>query len=264
MLVKSGILLYNYYVVLVRPEVDMMKYEKIYAPTVTEIFESRIQQSILSGELQAGERLPAERILAEEMGISKSAVHLGMSNLAKSGFIRIDPRQGAYVANWEESGDLNTLTALLKTNVLKLDPQDIRSLILMREALESEAMKKFVLNCTTADILQLRTLAHELRNSVHMNPPMNTVDQAELAFRFSHFIFLHSGNMFSTLVLNSFKPFTLRLWEEWIRSIGANAASDYLEQTALALKNRDALKAIAIVHKYNEDLLVRLENSEKV
>ena len=199
--------------------------------------------------------------MAEEMGISKSAVHLGVSNLAKSGFIRVDPRRGAYVANWEESGDLNTLTALLKTNVLKLDPQDIRSLILMREALESEAMKKFVLKCSTSDILHLRTLALDLRNSVHIIPPMKSEEQAELAFRFSHYIFLHSGNMFSTLILNSFKPFTLRLWEEWIRSIGADTASGYLEQTALALKSRDANKAIAIVHQYNEDLLAQLELS---
>ena len=67
--------------------------------------------------------------------------------------------------------------------------------------------------------------------------------------------------MFSTLILNSFKPFTLRLWEEWIRSIGADTASGYLEQTALALKSRDADKAIAIVHQYNEDLLAQLELS---
>ncbi len=44
-----------------------MKYEIIIAPTVTEIFESRMQHSILSGELQVGERLPSERMLAEEM-----------------------------------------------------------------------------------------------------------------------------------------------------------------------------------------------------
>lgn len=235
-----------------------MKYEKIIAPTVTEIFESRMQHSILSGELQVGERLPSERMLAEEMGISKSAVHLGISNLARSGFIRIDPRQGAYVANWEESGNLETLTTLLKTNVLKLDPQDIRSLILMREALESEAMKIFARKHTLNDILRLRSLALDLRNGAEMKPPMKMEDQAELAFRFSHYIFLHSGNMFSTLVLNSFKPFTLRLWEEWIRSIGAGAAADYLEQTALALKDGNAAKAISIVHGYNEDLLAKL------
>jgi hypothetical protein len=36
--------------------VNIVKFEKIYAPTVAEIFESRMQHSILSGELQIGER----------------------------------------------------------------------------------------------------------------------------------------------------------------------------------------------------------------
>ena len=57
--------------VLVRPEADVMKFEKIYAPTVSEVFESRMQHSILSGELQVGERLPTERVLANEELLSR-------------------------------------------------------------------------------------------------------------------------------------------------------------------------------------------------
>ena len=48
-----------------------MKFEKIYAPTVSEVFESRMQHSILSGELQVGERLPTERVLANEELLSR-------------------------------------------------------------------------------------------------------------------------------------------------------------------------------------------------
>ena len=57
--------------VLVRPEADVMKFEIIYAPTVSEVFESRMQHSILSGELQVGERLPTESILANEELLSR-------------------------------------------------------------------------------------------------------------------------------------------------------------------------------------------------
>ena len=48
-----------------------MKFEKIYAPTVSEVFESRMQHPILSGELQVGERLPTERVLANEELLSR-------------------------------------------------------------------------------------------------------------------------------------------------------------------------------------------------
>ena len=106
-----------------------MQYEKLVAPTITELFESKIQKAILSGELAIGEKLPPERELAEKMGISKSAVHLGLKNLERAGFIRIEPRQAVYVANWEEAGGLETLTALLRSNVLKLEPENIKSLV---------------------------------------------------------------------------------------------------------------------------------------
>ena len=48
-----------------------MKFEKIYAPTVSEVFELRMQHSILSGELQVGKRLPTERVLANEELLSR-------------------------------------------------------------------------------------------------------------------------------------------------------------------------------------------------
>ena len=49
-----------------------------------------------------------------------------------------------------------------------------------------------------------------------------------------------------------------------IALVGYGKMGHMLEQTALALKNRDANKAIAIVHQYNEELLARLEMSEKL
>ena len=40
--------------------------------------------------------------------------------------------------------------------------------------------------------------------------------------------------------------------------LGPDSAADYLEQTALALKEGNASKAIGIVHRYNEELLTGL------
>ena len=87
---------------------------------------------------------------------------------------------------------------------------------------------------------------------------MSVSSMAELAFMFSHYIFLHSGNMFSSLILNSFKPFTLGLWEQWILSIGPDAAADYLDRTAIELRDGNAEAAIGIVHQYNSDLLEKM------
>lgn len=51
-----------------------MKFQKIVAPTITELFERQMQGVILSGQVTPGEKLPTEAELAESMNISKSAV----------------------------------------------------------------------------------------------------------------------------------------------------------------------------------------------
>ena len=51
-----------------------MNFQKIVAPTITELFERQMQGVILSGQVTPGEKLPTEAELAESMNISKSAV----------------------------------------------------------------------------------------------------------------------------------------------------------------------------------------------
>ena len=57
-----------------------MRFQTIVAPTITELFERQIQGMILSGQVEPGEKLPTEAELAENMHISKSAVHAGIKN----------------------------------------------------------------------------------------------------------------------------------------------------------------------------------------
>ena len=82
-----------------------MKFQKIVAPTITELFERQMQGVILSGQVTPGEKLPTEAELAESMNISKSAVHAGIKNLERMGFVRIVPRHGIYVCDWAEFGN---------------------------------------------------------------------------------------------------------------------------------------------------------------
>ena len=71
-----------------------MRFQTIVAPTITELFERQIQGMILSGQVEPGEKLPTEAELAENMHISKSAVHAGIKNLERMGFLRVSPRRG--------------------------------------------------------------------------------------------------------------------------------------------------------------------------
>ena len=45
-----------------------MKYKKLVAPSLKEMFIDQMESLILSGELTVGEKLPPERELADSMG----------------------------------------------------------------------------------------------------------------------------------------------------------------------------------------------------
>lgn len=238
-----------------------MKYERIIAPTVTEIFESRMQAAILSGELKIGEKIPTERELGEKLGISRSSVHLGIKNLERSGFLEIQPRQGVYVANWPENGGLETLTALLRSNVLKLDAGDIESLVKIREMLEADAIRVLAAGHCQENIDALRALAAGIRAGADPQSGLSSTELAEYAFKYTHYICFHAGNMFSSLIFNSFKSFVLSLWAEWIRQVGPEAAAAYLDAATDCIAAGDGDGAVRIIYEYNLDFLARVRET---
>ena len=71
-----------------------MKFESLKRPTIKEVFINKMESMILSGELPVGEKLPSERAMAEEMNISKTAVHDGLKDLERFGFCQIGPQAG--------------------------------------------------------------------------------------------------------------------------------------------------------------------------
>ena len=121
-----------------------MKFQTIVAPTITELFERQLQDIILSGQVAPGEKLPSEAELADTMHISKSAVHAGIKNLERMGFVRISPRHAVYIADYTECGNEDTLIALLKYYNGTLDQHTIHSLLEARDVLEGLATRKFI------------------------------------------------------------------------------------------------------------------------
>src|SRR5258708_32511870 len=59
----------------------------------------RIQEQIAQGTLQPGDRLPASRDLAEELGISRISVVNAYAQLQESGALSAHPGRGAFVAS---------------------------------------------------------------------------------------------------------------------------------------------------------------------
>lgn len=99
---------------------------------LTSLAHESIKRYILDGRLDEGARL-TEEFLSTSMGISKSPIREALNRLEAEGFIRIEPRRGAYLQDYskQDIGDLYDLRNALETHVVRtaqLSPELIAGL----------------------------------------------------------------------------------------------------------------------------------------
>ena len=203
----------------------------IEVPTLQELFVEKIEDQILSGKLKVGDSLPSERQLQEETHISKSVVHAGLVELEEMGFVEIIPRKGTVVANYAETGTVDTLNTLIRKNGGNMTAKQTRSFLEARIALEGSAIKLLAEKATDEDIEILRSKLEAAKKIAAENPD-DTDTLAAALYDYHRTICVRSGNEFFPLLLNEFKPIIMGFWEKSIRTFGAEAnvhlASRYL------------------------------------
>lgn len=221
-----------------------MDYGIIVAPTMKELFVNRIEDMILSGKLSAGDKLPTERELAEETRVSKSVVHTGLVELAKMGFVLIMPRKGVIVANYAETGTLETLTSLLRHNGGKLTRHQVESLFETRLAIEGAALRKLASSHTKEDIRVLNAVIDDAAALTLLPQRADYEKMAEAVFRFHHAVCLRSGNLMFPLILNAFKSITLVFWETYLKMASMDKYLDKLKRYVSFIESGDGDGAV--------------------
>lgn len=206
-----------------------MEYTEIVAPTVKELFIRRIEDSILSGELSVGERLPSERELAEQMRISKTAVHSGIAEMARKGFLEVVPRKGVFVGDFANKGSLEALVSIMQHNGGQLDRRNVRSMLEMRYAIERVCLVRILEQRDPAVLERLEQIvcmAEQEAGAI----PVRCSRLAELYHTFHHLICAASGNTIAPLILNAFHAPGVRLWANSVRALGPEASVQRLRR----------------------------------
>ena len=236
-----------------------MKFQAIVAPTISELFERQIQSMILSGQVSPGDKLPTEAELADALNISKSAVHAGVKNLERMGFLRVMPRHGIYVEDYTQSGNVDTLIALLKFHGGRLDKNTMMSLLEAREALEGLAMRKFIARRSDEDIREPEAIIARLREAGHRQPRPDTGELAELACSFHRYICARSGNNVVPMIVNGFHDVNIALWTMWVKQVRPEEAAEMLEEFLYYIKVKDANSAVKLFRRSAGDFLAMVE-----
>lgn len=232
-----------------------MDFGAIVAPTIGDLFEQRIQQYILEGKLKIGEKLPTEQELADSMRISKSAVHIGIKNLERQGFLKIAPRHGTYVANYHESGNIDTLVALLRYRGNTLDKKTVKSILQFREGNEGMAMKLLAQKHTDEDIAALEKYIHQ----ISLTAPGDTDILSRLLFEYHLCIGIRSGNNVIPMVMNAFHDISIIFWNSWLEKMNVTEVVNFLKQYTACIASGDSHAALALYRRYADDFLNALD-----
>lgn len=117
-----------------------------------------IQGEILKGTLKRGEKLPPERLLAEQLGVGRNSVREAMRTLSLMGFISSTQGAGNYV-----SCSLEKNLAASTRMMMLMDETDYKQLSELRQGLESEAVLLAASRITAEQLAELERITWRLR-----------------------------------------------------------------------------------------------------
>ena len=219
-----------------------MVFREIVAPTVKELFVQQLEGMILSGELRPGDRLPTERELADEMKISKTVVHEGLRELHRLGFLDIASRRGVTVADYAQTGSLETLRAIMDFHGGIPDRKTALSILRLRYYLEAPAMEELAARHTAADMAALRALQRQAEEA----SARSIEDFAQALFRYHRGVTFLSGNTITPLIFNAFTQVNLEFWREYVEAYGVEACLDTLRRFTELIRKRQGAEAAAL------------------
>ncbi|MDK2821331.1 MAG: GntR family transcriptional regulator, transcriptional repressor for pyruvate dehydrogenase complex [Clostridia bacterium] len=131
--------------------------KKIYEEIVCQI-----KQLISEGKLKPGERLPSERELAENLGVSRASVREALSALRTVGVLEIRPGEGTFVQNIRDEAIIEPLAM-----ALLLDSQAAMEILEVRLALEGQAAHLAAERVTSEDLKKMDDLLVEMEQNLY-------------------------------------------------------------------------------------------------
>jgi GntR family transcriptional regulator, transcriptional repressor for pyruvate dehydrogenase complex len=109
-------------------------YKLVQTSRLYEQIVQQIQDSIETGALKPGDQLPAERELALQFGVSRTAVREAVKTLREKGLVEAYPGRGTFITSGSSNSIRLTLDRMIKTG----NVEGTLHLVEVREILEPE------------------------------------------------------------------------------------------------------------------------------
>jgi GntR family transcriptional regulator, transcriptional repressor for pyruvate dehydrogenase complex len=127
-------------------------YKVVRTSRLYEQIVQQIEETILKGELKPGDQLPAERDLAEQFGVSRTAVREAVKALREKGLVEAYTGRGTFVTNGTSHAIRQSLDLMVKIG----QAEGATYLSEVREILEPEIAALAALRADSQDLVSLR------------------------------------------------------------------------------------------------------------
>jgi GntR family transcriptional repressor for pyruvate dehydrogenase complex len=122
---------------------------------ISRLYEQIVQQiedSVTRGDLKPGDQLPAERELAQQFRVSRTAVREAVKTLREKGLVEAYPGRGTFITRVISHSIGQTLDRMMKIG----EPEGTAHLIVVREILEPEIAALAAASADEEDIESMR------------------------------------------------------------------------------------------------------------
>ena len=193
-------------------------FEQVKKQSLSNAVFEQLRDRIVRGQMEVGAPLPAERVLAEKLGVNRSAVREGLKRLEQAGLVSIQQGGKTKVLNFRKTGGLELLAAMMIQEGGHINTGVAQSVLEMRNTLAPDAARLCAKRCADETANQLDDIVEEMSNH-----PKDLAMLQKLALVFWQTIIQGSNNVGYQLAFNSLdmtygqvlEHFTLVLQEEF-------------------------------------------------
>ena len=131
----------------------MEKYPQLQSVRLADQVVESLKLEIIQGRIKPGAKLPTERELSEQFGVSRTVIREATKSLEQSGLIVVQPGRGTSVVNQTHNALKDSLGLLMDSHIQK---SKISALVEFREILEPGIVILAAKNATLRDMLELQ------------------------------------------------------------------------------------------------------------
>lgn len=234
---------------------------KIERTSLSDAVTDSVISQIREGRYRAGDRLPTERELAEQLGVGRTSVREGLRFLEKLGILEIRQGTGTVVRSLSLGKVFEHLIPV--QTIIDLPGRDVRDIMHVRRILEAESAQLAARHATERQLGRLEELLDGMAASLE-----KPRDYLEMDLEFHVVVAMASSNPVLAQLINLIRDIYTRYFEIVLRDPEMNKTSlNFHRLLYAALRDHDADAArqhiLAHLSQAERDVLRLLDSAEE-